>query len=180
MELDERSLQNEAIEALRFVASAVRYQSDLVRFAVSAGIPKREIYRITGLARTTIDRMMSESSIYTHPCDYCLHEHFQQLRHGQNPRPIADSHGYLIYRMGDRLDIFAQKLCDQHRDEDSNRLSGLASARWTWCPHMENTPSQLVYSLGGLRDDRESFRSFFGRFPQWEQRIAPLLESVNT
>jgi hypothetical protein len=51
MDFDERSLQYEAIEALRFVASAVRYQSDLVRFAVSAGIPKREIYRITGLAR---------------------------------------------------------------------------------------------------------------------------------
>lgn len=175
VEFNERSLQYEAIEALRFVASAVRYQSDLVRFAVSAGIPKREIYRITGLARTTIDRMMSESSRHAYPCDYCLQENFQQLRHGQAPRPIADSHGYLIYRIGDRLEIIAQKLCDQHRDEDCKRLSGQASARWTWCPHMENTPSQIVYSLGGLRNDSESFRSFFGRFPQWEQRIAPLL-----
>jgi hypothetical protein len=147
--MDERSLQYEAVETLRFITSAVRYQADFVRFAISAGIPKRQIYRITGLARTTIDRMASELPTYAHPCDYCLHEHFQQLRHGENARTIADSHGYLIYRIGTRPEIVAQKLCDQHRDEDCKRLSGQASARWAWCPHMENTPSQIVYSLGG-------------------------------
>lgn len=178
MGLDERSLQQEAIAALRFVAAAVRYQPDLVRFAVSAGIPKREVSRVTGLARTTIDRMMAESAERTYPCDYCVQEHYQQMQRGETPPPIADSYGYLLYRIGNKLEIVAQKLCDRHRAEEVTRLSGLAAVRWTWCPHLDDMPGQIVYSLGGLRDDRESFRCFFGGFPLWEQTIAPLLEGA--
>jgi hypothetical protein len=55
----------------------------------------------------------------------------------------------------------------------------LGSERRAAADLMENTPTRIVYSLGGLRDDSESFRNFFDRFPQWEQQIAPLLESVN-
>ena len=73
----------------------------------------------------------------------------------------------------------AQKLCDEHRDADYKSLSIITSAEKAWVPHMENTPSQIVYSLGGVRDDRESFRSVFERFPEWDQWIAPLLEPAN-
>jgi len=173
--IHERTLQSEAADALQFVASAMRYQPDLVRFAVGAGIPKRQISRITGLARTTIDRMASEQPTFSHPCDYCLPEHFRQLRRGDQARPIADSHGYLIYRILHIPEIVAQKLCDEHRDEQWEQLSNMSSARYIWCPHMENTPSQIVYSLGSVRDDTGTFRDFFGRFPQWQQ-IAELLE----
>src|SRR6266487_3879772 len=109
MDFDERSLQYEAVETLRFITSAVRYQADFVRFAVSAGIPKRQINRITGLARTTIDRMAYEPPRYAHPCDYCLHEHFQQLRHGETARSVGDSHGYMIYRFASKPEVVSQK-----------------------------------------------------------------------
>ncbi len=42
---------------------------------------------------------------------------------------------------------------------------------------MPNTPSMIVYSLGGLRDDSEMFRQYFGRgdFPEWPE-IRALLD----
>lgn len=179
MDFDQVTLQYEAVEALRFVASATRYQGDLVRFAVSVGVPKREINRITGLARTTIDRMTVEQPTFSHPCDYCVGEHFQQLRRGETARPIDDSHGYLIYRIGNKPEIITSKLCDKHRDDALRWLSSQASTRHVWCPIMENTPSQTAYSLGGIQDDTKAFRNFFGRFPQWEQCIARLLEPAS-
>lgn len=119
--------------------------------------------------------MAAESPRYAHPCDYCLHDHFQQLRHGEEARPINDAQGYLVYRIGDRPEVVAQKLCDKHRDADYGWLSGITSARWIWVPHTTNTPSQIVYSLGGVRDDGDLFEKFFSNFPEWDKKIAPLL-----
>jgi hypothetical protein len=36
---------------------------------------------------------------------------------------------------------------------------------------MPNTPGMIVYSLGGLRDDSDMFRRYFGSgdFPEWDQ-----------
>ena len=46
-------------------------------------------------------------------------------------------------------------------------------------PHMPNTPGHIVYSLGGLRDDSQVFRSYFGcgDFPEWPE-IRTLLDPV--
>ena len=46
-------------------------------------------------------------------------------------------------------------------------------------PHMPNTPGHIVYSLGGLRDDSQMFRSYFGcgDFPEWPE-IRTLLDPV--
>ena len=177
MRNDEHSLQQEAVETLTFIAAAVRHQADIVRFALGVGIPKQQIHQITGLARTTIDRAASEPATCSHPCDYCLHEHFQQLRHGGETGPVRDSHGYLLYRVGNRPEVVAQKLCDEHRDRDWNHELP-ASARRTWCPHMPNSPSRIVYSLGGIRNDSDLFREYFGSFPEWEPKISSLLEAA--
>jgi hypothetical protein len=42
---------------------------------------------------------------------------------------------------------------------------------------MPNTPGMIVYSLGGLRDDSEMFRLYFGGrdFPEWAE-IRTLLD----
>lgn len=64
----------------------------------------------------------------------------------------------------------AQRLCVEHLREDwATRLP--SSARRIVTPHLLNTPGQIVYSLGGLRDDSEMFRSYFGSgdFPEREQ-----------
>ena len=37
---------------------------------------------------------------------------------------------------------------------------------------------QRLYSLGGLRDDSEMFRAYFGKFPEWDPKISPLLANV--
>ncbi len=177
MNTDEHSLQQEAVETLGFIAAAVRHQADIVRFALSAGIPKQQIHQLTGLARTTIDRMASESATYSHPCDYCMNEHFRQLRHGGQAQPVRDSHGYLLYRVGNRPEVVAQKLCDNHRGQDWNHELP-SSARRAWCPHMPNTPSRIVYSLGGIRDDSDTFREYFGNFPEWDAKISSLLNST--
>jgi hypothetical protein len=84
--------------------------------------------------------------------------------------------GYLVYRVGDRPEIVAQRLCLHHISEEwTYRLP--SSARSVVTPHMPNTPSKIVYSLGGLRDDRDSFRGYFGSgdFPEWGQ-IRALLD----
>jgi hypothetical protein len=42
-------------------------------------------------------------------------------------------------------------------------------------PHMPNTPGRIVYSLGGLRDDSETFCNYFGQgsFPDWDPDLHP-------
>jgi len=174
MQTDRQSLQQEAVQTLGFIADAVRYQADIVRFALGVGIPKQQIHSVTGLARTTIDRIAVQTAGPAHPCDYCLSEHYRQARHGEPAQPILDCAGYLLYRVGSRPEIVAQKLCPAHRDYDwDQRLP--ASARLAWIPHQLNTPAQIVYSLGGLRDDSALFTEYFSRFPEWTQKIAPLL-----
>jgi hypothetical protein len=171
---DEHGLQQEAVETLRFIAAAAQYQADIVRFALGVGIPKQQIHQLTGLARTTINRIASESSTGAYPCDQCVREHFLHLRREGTPRPVRESSGYLLYRIGDRPEIVAQKLCEEHRDRDWARELP-ASARLAWCPHMPKTPSRVVYSLGGIRDDSTLFRDYFGDFPEWGTNISFLL-----
>jgi hypothetical protein len=177
MELDELGIQQDAIAALGFVAAATRHQDDIVRLAASAGVPKQQIHRLTGLARSTIDRIVDRGRINPPTCDYCLHDHYRRLREDEAADPIRAAEGYLIYRVGNRAEIVAQKLCAEHLRKELD--GGLPrAARSTWCPHLPNTPSRIVYSLGGVRDDRDQFREYFGGFPQWRSRIEPLLTHV--
>jgi hypothetical protein len=171
---DERGLQQEAVDALSFIAAA-QYQADIVRFALGVGLAKQQIHQMTGLARTTINRI-AESSTGTHPCDQCVREHFHRLRPEGAPSLVRESSGYLVYRIGDHPEIVAQKLCPEHRDRDGARELP-SSARLAWCPHMPKTPSRVVYSLGGIRDDSGLFRDYFRDFPEWETNISILLTS---
>lgn len=177
MNADEHGLQQEAVDTLGFIAAAAAYQADIVRFALGVGIPKQQIHQLTGLARTTINRIASESSGCPHKCDRCVREHFQQLRRGGRPGTVRAGGGYLLYRIGDCPEIVAQKLCEEHRGLDwASELP--ASARFAWCPHMPQTPSRVVYSLGGIRDDSSLFRDYFSNFPEWDTDISFLLTPV--
>jgi hypothetical protein len=171
---DEHGLQQEAVETLGFITAAVQYQADIVRFALGVGIPKQQIHQLTGLARTTINRIASEAGTCAHPCDCCVREHYQDLRREGSPCPVRESSGYLLYRIGNQPEIVAQKLCAEHRRRDWARELP-ASARLAWCPHNRETPSRVVYSLGGIRDDSEAFRDYFGDFPEWATTISFLL-----
>ena len=102
---------------------------------------------------------------------------FQQLRRGGRPGTVHPGGGYLLYRIGDCPEIVAQKLCEEHRGLDwASELP--ASARFAWCPHMPQTPSRVVYSLGGIRDDSSLFRDYFSNFPEWDTDISFLLTPV--
>lgn len=174
---DEHGLQQEAVETLGFITAAVRYQADIVRFALGVGIPKQQIHQLTGLARTTINRIASESGTCAHPCDCCMREHYQDLRREGRSCPVRESSGYLLYRIGNQPEIVAQKLCAEHRRRDwAGEMP--ASARLVWCPHTPENPSRVVYSLGGIRDDCEAFRRYFGDFPEWDTTISILLTPV--
>jgi hypothetical protein len=142
--------------------------------AMRVGIPKQQIHQVTGLARTTINRIGSGSSTGTYPCDQCVREHFRRLRREGPPGPVRESNGYLRCRIGGRPEIVAHKLCREHRDRDwAGELP--AAARLAWCPHMPKTPSRVVYSLGGIRDDSGLFRDYFGGLPEWAANISFLL-----
>lgn len=175
----ERELQQAALDRLRLIGEVTRYQADAIRFAVEVGIPKQRIHELTGRSRSAINQMLArEAQRPRPPCDYCLHEHFQAARGGERVPPLRDASGYLVYRVGNRREIIAQRLCAEHIREDwASRLP--SSARRVVAPHMPNTPSMIVYSLGGLRDDSELFRQYFGSgdFPEWNQ-IRTLLDPV--
>lgn len=67
-------------------------------------------------------------------------------------------------------------MCTEHLEEDwVTRLP--ASARRVVTPIMPNTPGMIVYSVGGLRDDSDMFRKYFGRgdFSEWPE-IQTLLD----
>jgi hypothetical protein len=174
---DERGLQQAALDRLKLIGDISRYQADAIRFAAEVGIPKQRIHELTGRSRSAINQTLArEMQRSRPPCDYCLHEHFQAARRGEDAPALQDASGYLIYRIGDRAEIIAQRLCLRHLSEDwSSRLP--TSARRVVTPHMPNTPGKIVYSLGGLRDDSQMFQAYFGRgkFPEWEQ-IRKLLE----
>jgi hypothetical protein len=167
----ERELQQAAIDRLKLIGDVNRYQADAIRFAAEAGIPKQRIHELTGRSRSAINQTLArEAQRPRPPCDYCLHDHFQAARRGEEVPPLRDATGYLIYRIGSRPEIVAQRLCMEHLRQDwESRLP--ASARAVVTPHMPNTPGQIVYSLGGLRDDSQMFRAYFGRgdFPEWDQ-----------
>ena len=175
----ERELQQAALDRLKLIAEITRYQADAIRFAVEVGIPKQRIHELTGRSRSAINQTLArEAQRPRPPCDYCLHEHFQAARRGEEVPALRDASGYLLYRVGDRPEIVAQRLCVEHLEEDwANRLP--SSARRVMTPHMPNTPGHIVYSLGGLRDDSQMFRSYFGRgdFPEWPE-IRTLLDPV--
>jgi hypothetical protein len=176
---DERELQQAALDRLKLVGEVTRYQADAIRFAAEVGIPKQRIHELTGRSRSAINQMLAREAERPRPlCDYCLHEHFQAARRGEDVPPLRDASGYLLYRIGDRPEIIAQRLCAKHIREDwASRLP--KSARRVVAPHMPNTPGMIVYSLGGLRDDSEMFRQYFSDFPEWEQiqsLLAPPLE----
>ena len=177
---DERSLQQAAIDQLKLIGEVTSYQADAIRFAVEVGIPKQRIHELTGRSRSAINQMLArEAQRHRPPCDYCLHEHFQAARHAEPVPQLRDASGYLLYRIGKRPEIIAQRLCAEHVREDwASRLP--SSARRVVIPHMPNTPSMIVYSLGGLRDDSELFRQYFGSgdFPEWNQ-IRTLLDPVS-
>ena len=174
---DGRELQQAALDQLKLIGEITRYQADAIRFAVEVGIPKQRIHELTGRSRSAINQMLArEAQRPRPPCDYCLHEHFQAARRGEHVPPLRDASGYLLYRIGDRPEIIAQRLCAEHIKEDwTSRLP--ASARRVVTPHMPNTPGMIVYSLGGLRDDTEMFRQYFGsgNFPDWT-KIRTLLD----
>lgn len=167
----ERELQQAALDRLRLIGDVTRCQADAIRFAAEAGIPKQRIHQLTGRSRSAINQTLArEARRPRPPCDYCLHEHFQAARRGEEARPLRDASGYLIYRIGSRPEIVAQRLCQEHLKQDwAERLP--SSARRVVTPHMPNTPGQIVYALGGLRDDSQMFRSYFGSgdFPEWDQ-----------
>ena len=167
----ERELQQAAVDRLRLIGDVTRHQADAIRFAAEVGIPKQRIHQLTGRSRSAINQTLArEAQRPRAVCDYCLHEHFQAARRGEEVPPLRDASGYLIYRIGDRPEIVAQRLCLEHLKEDwANRLP--SSARRVVTPHMPDTPGQIVYSLGGLRDDSQMFRSYFGSgdFPEWDQ-----------
>lgn len=176
---DERELQQAALDRLKLIGDVSRYQADAIRFAAEVGIPKQRIHELTGRSRSAINQTLArEMQRSRPPCDYCLHESFQAARRGDEAPSLQDASGYLIYRVGDRAEIVAQRLCLRHLEEDwTTRLP--SSARRIVTPHMPNTPGKIVYSLGGLRDDSQMFRAYFGRgdFPEWQQ-ISALLEPV--
>jgi len=175
---DEKALQQAALDRLKLIGAVTRYQADAIRFAVEIGIPKQRIHELTGRSRSAIDQTLAREALRPRsPCDYCLHEHFQAARRGEDILPLRDASGYLIYRIGDRPEIVAQRLCTEHLSQDrENRLP--SSARRVLTPHMPDTPGAIVYSLGGLRDDTQAFRNYFGSgaFPEWKE-IRRLLES---
>jgi len=172
----ERELQQTAIDRLRLIGDVTRYQADAIRFAAEVGIPKQRIHELTGRSRSAINQTLArEAQQPRPPCDYCLHENFQAARRGEEVPPLRDASGYLIYRIGSRPEIVAQRLCLEHLKQDwESRLP--RSARAVVTPHMPNTPGKIVYSLGGLRDDSQMFGDYFGRgdFPEWD-RIRDLL-----
>lgn len=173
----ERELQQAALDRLKLVGEVTRYQADAIRFAVDVGIPKQRIHELTGRSRSAINQMLAREAQRPQPlCDYCLHEHFRAARRCEPVPPLRDAAGYLIYRVGNRPEIIAQRLCAEHiRGDWEGRLP--SSARHVLTPHMPNTPSMIVYSLGGLRDDSDMFRRYFGSedFPEWDQ-IRALLD----
>lgn len=173
----ERELQQAAMDRLRLVGDAARQQADAIRFAVEVGIPKQRIHELTRRSRSAINQTLArEAQRPRPPCDYCIHEQFQAARHGEIVSPLNDATGYLIYRIGDRPEIVAQRLCAGHLKQDwESRLP--RSARRVGVAHMPDSPGKIVYSLGGLRDDRDLFRSYFGSgdFAEWEQ-IRALLD----
>jgi hypothetical protein len=176
---DERGFQQVALDQLKLVGEVIRYQADVIRFAVEVGIPKQRIHELTGRSRSAINQILArEAQRPQAPCDYCLHEHFQAARRGESVPRLRDASGYLLYRIGDRPEIVAQRLCAQHIKEDwTTRLP--KTARRVVTPHLPNAPGMIVYSLGGLRDDTEMFRQYFGSgdFPEWPQ-IRTLLDSA--
>lgn len=145
---------------------------------MDVGIPKQRIHELTGRSRYAINQMLArEAQRPRPPCGYCLHEHFRAARRGEPVPPLQDAAGYVVYRAGNRPEIIAQRLCAKHIREDwESRLP--SSARRVVTPHMPNTPSTIVYSLGGLRDDSEMFSRYFGSgdFPEWDQ-IRALLDT---
>lgn len=167
----ERELQQAALDRLKLIGDVTRHQADAIRFAVDVGIPKQRIHELTGRSRSAINQMLArEAQRPRPPCDYCLHEHFRASRRGEPVPPLRDADGYLVYRVGSRPEIIAQRLCTDHIAEDwASRLP--SSARRVVTPHMPNTPGMIVYSLGGLRDDSEMFCRYFGSgdFPEWDQ-----------
>lgn len=176
----ERELQQAAMDRLRLIGDVTRFQADAIRFAAEAGIPKQRIHELTGRSRSAINQTLArEAQRARPPCDYCLHEHFQAARRGEEVPPLRDASGYLIYRIGSRPEIVAQRLCLEHLRQDwESRLP--TSARAVVTPHLPNTPGKIVYSLGGLRDDSQMFCAYFGRgdFPEWDQIRALLNAST--
>ena len=53
--------QRQAEELLIQYASVMRSRDDRVRAAFAAGVGKSEIFRLTGIARTTIDRIVTQA-----------------------------------------------------------------------------------------------------------------------
>ena len=133
---DEKALQQAALDRLKLIGAVTRYQADAIRFAVEVGIPKQRIHELTGRSRSAIDQTLAREALRPQPpCDYCLHEHFQAARRGKDIPPLRDASGYLIYRIGDRPEIVAQRLCTEHLTQDwENRLP--TSARRILAPHM--------------------------------------------
>lgn len=174
---DERGLQQAALDRLKLIGEVTRHQADAIRFAVELGIPKQRVHELTGRSRSAINQILArEAERPRPPCDYCLHEYFQAARRGEDLPPLRDAAGYLLYRIGDRPEIIAQRLCVEHIREDwASKLP--SSARRVVTPCMPNTPGKIVYSLGGLRDDSEMFHRYFGggAFPEWP-RIRTLLD----
>lgn len=179
LQQDERELQQAALDRLKLIGDVSRYQADAIRFAAEVGIPKQRIHELTGRSRSAINQTLArEMQRNRPPCDYCLTESFQAVRRGEEVPSLREASGYLLYRVGDRAEIVAQRLCLTHLREDwTSRLP--SSARRVVTPHMPNTPGKIVYSLGGLRDDSQMFRAYFGRgdFPEWRQ-ISALLEPI--
>jgi hypothetical protein len=173
----EHELQQAALDRLKLIGEVTRYQADAIRLAVEVGIPKQRIHELTGRSRSAINQMLAREAWRPQPpCDYCLHEHFRAARRGESVPPLRDAAGYLIYRVGNRPEIIAQRLCTEHiRIDWGSRLP--SSARRVVTPHIPNTPGMMVYSLGGLRDDSDMFRRYFGGggFPEWGQ-IRSLLD----
>src|SRR5215472_8854548 len=102
----ERELQQAALDRLRLIGDVTRYQADAIRFAAEVGIPKQRIHELTGRSRSAINQTLArEAQRPRPPCDYCLHEHFQAARRGEDVQPLRDASGYLIYRIGSRPEI---------------------------------------------------------------------------
>ena len=88
---DEKALQQAALDRLKLIGAVTRYQADAIRLAVEVGIPKQRIHELTGRSRSAIDQTLAREALRPRPpCDYCLHEHFQAARRGEDVPVVVE------------------------------------------------------------------------------------------
>jgi len=60
-EAEKQRIRHDAAERLKAWADLNAQRDRLIRYAIVAGVSRREIVRLTGVARTTIDRILDRT-----------------------------------------------------------------------------------------------------------------------